>query len=138
MQQSERDEIEEMWSSVQKLFQLPLPLFADKASNNDIEKKVRHAMQTTKHFKEWSIDFKGRIVGDFALVEPYLEYELTGKRVFIDHVSVCVDIVDESSRYRLTISCVSPCSSINSWNRIFDELVHAMSSFCIPNQGLLT
>jgi hypothetical protein len=136
MKSEHDDEIEEMWRSVEQLFQLPLPLFVKKESKYDVEQKVREAMRTTTTFTKWSSDFTG-IVGDFNLKEPYSEYESNGDKVSINHVSVCVDIVDESSRYRLVIRSVSPCSSINSWNHILNELVHAMSSFCMPNERLL-
>ena len=103
----------------------------------DIETKVRKAIAGTNSFIQWSNYFQNGIVGEFNLIEPYVKYESSGK-VIVNSVSVRVDIFSETNRYRITIGRVSSCSSFISWNQILYELVHAMKSFCIPNQGLLS
>jgi hypothetical protein len=103
-----------------------------------LEKRVREAIASANTFLEWTTGYNN-IVGEFKLVEPYEEYELTGK-VDVNRVTVRIEITEDTVRpewYRITIGRISPCSSFLSWNRILVELVSLMKPFCIPNQGLL-
>ena len=109
-----------------------------KLEPHNLEKKVREEIANAGQFLKWKTGYKN-IVGEFKLVEPYIEYELSGK-VVVDRVTVRIEITEDTIRpewYRITIGRITPCSSFLSWNHILVELVRCMKPICIPNQGLL-